>query len=113
MRDDTDIHPALLKHWRGSLNVNYSWPRSMYHSVMYSILEPFLKGSRQMDGLKMKYFVLKPRGGDAYAKASRAAMEAYAKVIDDENPVLAQQLKMWATDEKIVANSEARQAVNG
>lgn len=31
-----------------------------------------------MDGLKMKYFVLKPAGDDAYAKASRAAMNRYA-----------------------------------
>lgn len=31
-----------------------------------------------MDGLMMKYFVLKPRGNDAYAAASRAAMHAYA-----------------------------------
>ncbi len=27
-----------------------------------------------MDGLLMKYFVLKPKGGDVYAKASRMAM---------------------------------------
>lgn len=65
------------------------------------------------DGLKMKYFVLKPAGGNAYANASRLAMEAYAKAIDEENPTLAQQLKMWATDEKIVARSEAAHAATG
>ena len=31
-----------------------------------------------MTGLSMKYFVLKPAGDDAYAKASRCAMRKYA-----------------------------------
>ncbi len=52
-----------------------------------------------MTGLEMKYFVLKPKGDDAYAIASREAMRTYAKAIDDENPVLAQELKMWVTRE--------------
>ena len=43
-----------------------------------------------MTGLEMKYFVLKPRGNDRYAAASRAAMRRYADVIVGENPALAQ-----------------------
>jgi hypothetical protein len=31
-----------------------------------------------MNGLLMKYFVLKPAGDDRYAAASRKAMRAYA-----------------------------------
>jgi len=48
-----------------------------------------------MTGLKMKYFVLKPKGNDAYANASRMAIAAYAKAIDDENPKLKQDLVDW------------------
>ncbi len=33
------------------------------------------------DGLKTKYFVLKPNGTDPYAIASRAAITAYAESI--------------------------------
>ena len=52
-----------------------------------------------MNGLFMKYFVLKPSGDDAYAKASRAAMFAYAKSIAGENHELAKQMNDWAADE--------------
>lgn len=52
-----------------------------------------------MPGLQMKYFVLKPRGTDAYASASRAAMHQYAKFIEHENPKLAKELREWAADE--------------
>ena len=47
----------------------------------------------------MKYFVLKPAGDDAYAKASRAAMHHYAKFIKAENPALAHDLIGWADTE--------------
>lgn len=47
----------------------------------------------------MKYFVLKPAGGDAYAKASRAAMHAYARSIAKENKELSDSLIDWASDE--------------
>ena len=40
-------------------------------------------------GLRMKYFVLKPRGNDLYAKASRKAMYSYADEIMDKNRELA------------------------
>ena len=55
-----------------------------------------------MFGLKMKYFVLKPQSktvGDLYAKASRIAMEAYAKEIRDINPELSLELSNWANAE--------------
>ena len=51
-------------------------------------------------GLLMKYFVLKPRGTDAYAQASQTAMYAYARAIKEENPVLAYELESWAAREE-------------
>ena len=48
-----------------------------------------------MNGLLMKYFVLKPGGIDAYAKASRKAMLTYASYIEDENYQLATELEEW------------------
>lgn len=48
-----------------------------------------------MTGLVMKYFVLKPAGDHAYAKASRKAMETYAREIREENPELHFQLTEW------------------
>jgi hypothetical protein len=50
-------------------------------------------------GLQMKYFVLKPRGTDAYASASRAAMFTYAKRIMEENQPLSKEIWDWATNE--------------
>lgn len=52
-----------------------------------------------MDGLVMKYFVLKPAGDDIYAKASRSAMRAYALKIKDANPELCRELREWADRE--------------
>ncbi len=52
-----------------------------------------------MPGLLMKYFVLKPKGADRYAEASRQAMGFYAAVINDENPELADALREWVTTE--------------
>lgn len=54
-----------------------------------------------MDGLMMKYFVLKPHGKDQYARASRAAMRRYAKVIAAESPTLASDLLSWADREYV------------
>lgn len=48
-----------------------------------------------MSGLLMKYFVLKPTGDDAYAQASRAALEAYENAIRQENPEMAEDLRLW------------------
>ena len=59
-----------------------------------------------MTGLQMKYFVLKPRGDfhDPYAKASRAALQAYAREIRDENPGLYADLEKWRIEEQGRAN---------
>ena len=59
-----------------------------------------------MTGLEMKYFILKPRGGSNYAKASRLAMRKYANVIEEENPDLAKELREWA-DRETFALDEA------
>lgn len=48
-----------------------------------------------MAGLMTKYFVLSPLKDDAYGKASRAALAAYAKSIRHENPELANDLENW------------------
>lgn len=52
-----------------------------------------------MTGLQMKYFVLKPKGCDVYAKASRRAMRAYADMVQGENRELADELRGWADRE--------------
>lgn len=52
-----------------------------------------------MSVLAMKYFVLKPRGTDQYAKASRAALRRYAEVINGDNPGMATELINWADTE--------------
>lgn len=48
-----------------------------------------------MEGLLMKYFVLKPAGGDIYALASREAMRAYANVVGVDNPQFADEIRAW------------------
>jgi len=52
-----------------------------------------------MEGLQMKYFVLKPKGDDKYAEASRKAMRAYATHIESTNAELARELRNWADNE--------------
>ncbi len=56
-----------------------------------------------MNSLSMKYFVVKPRGEDIYAKSSRTAIHAYAKVIKPTNPGFAQALIDWASQEGALA----------
>lgn len=51
-------------------------------------------------GLVMKYFVLKPKGKDAYAFAARKALVAYAHFIEDTNKGLAADLYQWAGREE-------------
>ncbi len=53
----------------------------------------------------MKYFVLKPKGKDKYAEASRRAMRLYAFYIQTENPELAKELREWADKEMINSKS--------
>jgi hypothetical protein len=55
--------------------------------------------SYNQSGLQLKYFVLKPRGESAYARASRIAMRAYAEAIQAHNSSLARDLKMWVEGE--------------
>jgi hypothetical protein len=57
-----------------------------------------------MSGLETKYFVLEPKGDDAYAMASRAAMRAYAFHIMEENLELAKSLRDWADIETNLYN---------
>jgi hypothetical protein len=52
-----------------------------------------------MSNLHMKYFVLKPRGGDEYAEASRQAMYAYADYIEVSDPEFARSIKTWVDEE--------------
>jgi len=52
-----------------------------------------------MEGLQMKYFVLKPKGNDRYAQAARKAMRAYALHIQNENIDLANQMRDWVKKE--------------
>lgn len=61
------------------------------------------------EGLKMKYFVLKPNGDDVYARASRAAMRQYASVIAEENQQFADELQEWADVEQIAALAKKEQ----
>lgn len=59
-----------------------------------------------MDGLVMKYFVLKPAGRTPYHDASRMAMLAYAEAIQNENPDLAKDLRVWAGAEALAATRQ-------
>lgn len=55
-----------------------------------------------MEGLVMKYFILKPRSKsiyDRYAHASRMAMISYAKHIAKINTDLADELLKWVDKE--------------
>ena len=62
-----------------------------------------------MDGLMLKYFVLKPKGDTVYAQASRMAMRAYAKHIRFDNPQLSSDLYNW-TENEMLATEAAEQA---
>lgn len=61
--------------------------------------------------LMMKYFVLKPRGKDKFAAASRRAMLAYANWIEahaetDEEKAMAKQMIDWVEVEWLDAHEE-------
>lgn len=60
--------------------------------------------SDEVDGLLLKYFVLKPKGADWHAEASRAGMIAYAEIARRHNPVFADELLDWAKKEQSEAN---------
>jgi len=59
-----------------------------------------------MSGLEMKYFVLKPKGSDVYARASREALMAYSRFIKDENPKLSEDISKWVLEEEENSNME-------
>lgn len=63
-----------------------------------------------MAGLIMKYFVLKPKGTDIYAQASREALRAYARTINNANPHMADDLHNWTVREAEAARE--REKVN-
>ena len=52
----------------------------------------------------MKYFVLKPKGDDPFAEASREAMKTYADTIEDEDREFALDLRAWAEREQYASD---------
>lgn len=58
------------------------------------------------NGLELKYFVLKPKGTDIYAQASRKAMRAYARHVASENDELYHDLQNWAERETLAAHAD-------
>jgi hypothetical protein len=63
---------------------------------------PQEKEKKYKMGLKMKYFVLNPHSkvkNDPFAKASRAAMQAYAESIREHDSDLFDDLKCWVVNE--------------
>jgi len=64
------------------------------------------------DRLLMKYFVLKPRGNDPHAIASRAAMLVYADTVSWTHPQLAKDLRSWVRgEEQLVKREQLKQEV--
>jgi len=59
-----------------------------------------------MEGLIMKYFILKPKGIDPYARASRVAMRSYAYSITSTNRKLSDELMAWAKKEEKEAKQD-------
>lgn len=53
------------------------------------------------EGLRMKYFVLKPAGDTPHARASREAMRAYALSIQTTDEKLADELCIWFQEEEV------------
>ena len=49
--------------------------------------------------LGLKYFVLKPKGNDIYANASRQAMLTYANIIKLQDPELSHDIILWVDKE--------------
>lgn len=60
-----------------------------------------------MDGLQMKYFVLKPKGKGLHAQACRQAIREYAKIIQKENSKFASELVNWMNHEREAALIES------
>ena len=66
----------------------------------------------EYEGITLKYFVLKPKGNDKYAFASRQAMLIYSELIKEVNPVLAKNLKEWSTREQDLKFDKEIEKVN-
>ena len=81
--------------------------RSMmqHHGITEEVAEYWHrdKPKRESHGLRMKYFVLKPVGDSAHARASRSAMIMYAGMIAMEDPELSKDLLSWAQYEEEAA----------
>lgn len=58
----------------------------------------------KVSALETRYFVLKPKGNDEYARASRHAMITYAGIIKHTNFQLAVELRRWADVESKAIN---------
>ena len=60
--------------------------------------------------LLTKYFVLKPKGDNLHAVASRKAMISYANTIEPEDSELATQLRqwIWRVEEEMKHNAQAQ-----
>jgi hypothetical protein len=55
----------------------------------------------------MKYFVLKPRGTDIFARASRNALRTYASTLyAEKNRHFANQIRAWVEQEELNAENE-------
>jgi len=60
----------------------------------------------KLEGLLLKYFVVKPKGNNIYAKASREAILRYADIIKIINPIFANDLIKWVENEQDLAVEE-------
>ncbi len=63
--------------------------------------------------IHLKYFVLKPGGNSAYAKASRVAMRVFASEIENDNKQLSGELKQWVYQEERKLVTEAKHEATG
>lgn len=64
-----------------------------------------------MAGLELRYFVLKPKGSDDFAWASRMAMRTFAEYIKMSQPELAEDLITWADTEEMEAYPNLSQRI--
>ena len=66
-------------------------------------MENILTKKENPNGLKLKYFVVRPEGNDTHARASRAALRTYSAVILKENEQLSKDIEIWVTKEEQIA----------
>lgn len=63
--------------------------------------------------MELKYFVLKPKGLDIHAMASRAALKTYAMILQAEDPKMALEMRNWANNEMEIANAQREKSEGG